>query len=310
MTKGSMHIEVLNNLLAAAPEALRHLSFTMLEVGALPLEGQEESFHQLAEIFPGSRIISVEVDEDLCAQLNVKAKKGQEFYPAALGRTQETRQFYLTRESMCCSLYPPNEALISRYYNMEPAMLESVTTTDTVSLDYFAGQHRIEDIDFIKIDIQGAELDVFMGGTNALRNVAAIVTEVEFVPHYVQQPLFGDVCAFLMSQGFMFHKFLGMASRALMPVVMNKNKSTGSQHMWSDAMFIRDIMRLEGLPADKLLKLGILSLIYDSPDVAFTCFHAADQKGGTDIGMKFLQAGRLTGTSKPARRRWPAIFRR
>ena len=66
----------------------------------------------------------------------------------------------------------------------------------------------MKSVDFIKIDIQGAELDVFKGGVDTLKDVVAIVSEVEFIPHYIDQPLFGDVCSFLTEKGFMFHKFL------------------------------------------------------------------------------------------------------
>ena len=39
-------------------------------------------------------------------------------------------------------------------------------------------------IDFIKIDVQGGELDVFKGGSKTLKNVLKIVCEVEFIQHY------------------------------------------------------------------------------------------------------------------------------
>ena len=38
-----------------------------------------------------------------------------------------------------------------------------------------------------------------------------IVSEVEFVEQYINQPLFGDVSSFLKKQDFMLHKFLGFA---------------------------------------------------------------------------------------------------
>ena len=46
------------------------LSFTILEIGAVPLEGKAEPFHQLLDIFPESRIIAFEIDGKLCAELN------------------------------------------------------------------------------------------------------------------------------------------------------------------------------------------------------------------------------------------------
>ncbi len=75
-------------------EAAGPLSFTILEIGALPLDGEEEPFSQLLNIFPGSRIIAFEVDATLCEELNRKAKPGITYYPMALGRTEEKRTFY------------------------------------------------------------------------------------------------------------------------------------------------------------------------------------------------------------------------
>ncbi len=50
-----------------------NLSFTILEVGALQVEEQAEPFHQLLDIFPESKIIAFEVNENLCEELNKKA---------------------------------------------------------------------------------------------------------------------------------------------------------------------------------------------------------------------------------------------
>jgi len=259
------------------------LSFTMLEVGALPVSGKKEPFHQLLDLFPESQIIAFEVDKNLCEELNRQAASGLRYFPVALGRTEERRPFYETNHPMCASLYEPNEKLISLYNNMEVAMLKSVGSIETQSLDYFAKENTIDSVDFIKIDIQGAELDVFQGGTNTLKDVVAIVSEVEFVHHYVDQPLFGDVCAFLAEQEIMFHKFLGMAGRSLKPIVIANNPNFPTQHMWSDAIFIRDIFKLPALSPSKLLKLGLLAFIYGSPDVTFQCFKNYDEKKGTNI---------------------------
>ena len=54
-----------------------------------------------------------------------------------------------------------------------------------------------------------------MGGVGTLTDVVAIASEVEFIPLYIDQPLFGDVCAFLAKHDFMFHKFLGLCGRFL-----------------------------------------------------------------------------------------------
>ena len=279
-----MAIEKRNKLLAEKVQDIEpKLSFTILEIGALPLEGKQEPFYQLLDIFPDSKIIAFEVDEELCDQLNNKARTGIKFFPIALGRTEERRVFYQTFNPMCSSLYKPNEKLIDLYQNMEFARLKSVENIETVSLDYFIKEYGIDTVDFIKIDIQGAELEVFQGGVNTLKSVVAIVCEVEFIQHYIDQPLFGDVCAFLAENKIMFHKFLGMAGRTLKPIAIDNNPNYPTQHIWCDAVFIKDIFKLAVLDPEKLLKMGLLAFIYGSPDVTYQCFKYYDQKKGTNL---------------------------
>jgi hypothetical protein len=127
-----------------------------------------------------------------------------------LGRTEEAVTFYETNHPMCGSLYKPDDKLLAMYNNLEVAMLKSSAIVDTVSLDFFVDNNDIETVDFIKIDIQGAELDVFIGGIRTLQDVTVIVSEVEFIPLYIDQPLFGDVCKFLRTQDIHFHKFVSL----------------------------------------------------------------------------------------------------
>ena len=50
------------------------------------------------------------------------------------------------------------------YNSLNIAYLKNITEIKTISLDEFFNNHDLEYVDFIKIDIQGAELDVFKGG--------------------------------------------------------------------------------------------------------------------------------------------------
>ena len=282
--------EKLNKMSQAIAQVVSPFTFSILEVGALPLKGtMAEPFHILLDIFPGSKVTAFEVDGSLCETLNASARPEIRYHPVALGINDATCTFYETAHPMCCSLYKPNETLLSKYHNLGVAMLKSVSTISTTSLDSFSDANNINDIDFIKIDIQGAELDVFKGGGKSLKNTVAIVSEVGFIPLYEGQPLFGDVCNFLGKQGFMFHKFLGIAGRTLKPTIIDNNLNHPSQHMWSDAVFIRDIQTISNLSANKLLKMGILAFLYGSPDVAYSCFSIFDEKMSANLSGKFLE---------------------
>lgn len=270
-------------------EANRPLTFNMFEVGARGIHGKDEPFYRLLTLFPGSTIAAFEPDEALCASKNASPRAGVTHFPFALGRSEETRDFYNTADPMCSSLYEPNAELMDCYNNMEVARVTGVSRIDTVSLDHFVSEHGMGPVDFIKIDIQGAELDVFQGGVGTLKNVLAIVSEAEFIEHYLGQPLFGDVCSFLSEQKLQFQKILGVGGRTLKPVVLHGDPNLCSQQMWADILFFRHLFGQEKLTGDEYLKIAAFALVYDCLDVAIFCCREVDIMEKVTIGQDFLR---------------------
>ena len=265
------------------------INFTLIEVGAVQVHHDEiEPFYQLLDHFPSSKIIGFEIDEDVCAKQNFEARAGVKYYPHALGQFNETRDLFVTNSPLCSSLYEPNEELISLYNNLEVVYLKSKSKLKTTTLDQFLNENRIKSVDFIKIDVQGAELEIFKGGKKALKEVLKIVCEVQFVPIYKNQPLFGDICQYLDDNDLMFNKFLGIAGRALRPVKLDNDPNKRSQMLWADATFIRQIQTIPQLENDKILKLSLLSAVYDSPDLIHYCLHNFDQKNSTSLASEWL----------------------
>ncbi len=264
------------------------LAFNMLNIGALPIKGAEEPFWQLLDHFPASCLSAVELDPELCDELNRHAPARVRYYAAAIGLREERRQLYQTVHPMCTSLYRPDERYCDLYHGLEDTRLKSVGEVATVSLDQFVADRALGEIDFVKIDVQGAELDVFTGGAGALRKLLCVVTEVEFVPMYENQPLFGDVAACLRRQGMMFHKFLGMAGRVMKPLALNGSALYPAQFMWSDAVFVRDLFDLAALSGEQLLKLAVIFDIYDSKDAALHVLRRYDAQAGDDLADIYL----------------------
>jgi FkbM family methyltransferase len=278
---------MLIDLIKAAGIELR---FTMIEVGALPLSERQEPFYRLLEDVPRSRLCAFEVDAALCARWNQDGRPGTRFFPVAIGGSNGKRPFYETAHPMCASLLPPDERWLDIFAELEVMRLQRVTEIETVTLDDFAAGEGIGPVDFIKIDIQGAEREAFRGARVVLRDVLLIVSEVEFVPLYVGQPLFADVDTDLRQQGFMFHKFLGISGRAAKPVVLNNNPCFAVQQMWSDAVFIRDLFQLDDRPTGQLLKLAVLLELYGSPDLAHYLLRVCDRRGGAALAERYLQS--------------------
>lgn len=68
-------------------------------------------------------------------------------------------------------------------------------------------QRRLDDvldsgIDILKLDLQGAELAALEGAGELLQRTRLVLTEVEFVALYRDQPLFADIDRHLRAKGF------------------------------------------------------------------------------------------------------------
>tara|TARA_B100000780_G_scaffold222507_1_gene161615 strand:+ start:840 stop:1709 length:870 start_codon:yes stop_codon:yes gene_type:complete len=277
------NLEKLDSFLTLVKSFNKSLKFEIIEVGAHPYGGKEELFYRLLDFFPNSKVNAFEIDETECQKLNKLSKNGVQFFPYALGYKEEVRKFYETNHPMCSSLYEPDIELLKLYHNLEVAYLKNISEIKTISIDKFMETEKIKTVDFIKIDIQGAELDVFKGANKCLENILSIVSEVEFIQIYKNQPLFGDVCSFLNRKDIMFHKFLGLAGRSLKPIIINNEKNYPIQHIWSDAVFIKNIFKIPYLDNSQLLKLSVFSYLYGSPDLTVFCLQNYDKKNKTNM---------------------------
>lgn len=119
----------------------------------------------------------------------------------ALGATDHTGTLHLTRYRASSSLLEPNLPLLTKmaegsFYEVEEKIPVAITTLDSAL--------RTNDlsIDFLKIDVQGYELEVLNGASKALNQVIGCELEVSFIEIYKNQPLFAEVDQFMRSRGF------------------------------------------------------------------------------------------------------------
>lgn len=75
---------------------------------------------------------------------------------------------------------------------------------ESISIDEFCSEQHIEQIDILKLDIQGGELGALKGaqGMLAQKKIKLIYTEAYFVMQYINQPLFYDISLFLHNIGY------------------------------------------------------------------------------------------------------------
>lgn len=77
---------------------------------------------------------------------------------------------------------------------------------ETITLKMFCQQNKIPCIDFIHMDVQGAELMVLNGATDFISSIKAIWLEVSKINFYKDQPLVNDVKEFMYKNNFLLIK--------------------------------------------------------------------------------------------------------
>jgi FkbM family methyltransferase len=73
---------------------------------------------------------------------------------------------------------------------------------DLVTLDEIRAQETFQQVDFLKIDTQGWELEVLAGAQALLPDVRVVQAECNFVPQYEGSSTFSEVDMYLRAHGF------------------------------------------------------------------------------------------------------------
>ncbi len=100
-------------------------------------------------------------------------------------------------------MYAASECNSLTAYAPEPSLNRTSLGTaervpvQTWTLDQFCAEQRLDQIDLLKVDTQGAELRVLAGGVNVLtsRRIRLLALEVSFVPLYEQQAEADEILA-------------------------------------------------------------------------------------------------------------------
>lgn len=142
--------------------------------------------------------ISFEPDPDEYTSLLSKLNHNDLLLQNALAEINGSKNFYLTKNRGCSSLYRPNSDLLNNFPDHDRFTIERTLTIDTVKLDDLIQQNKINTLHFIKLDTQGSELDILKGALpSILKNLVGIELEVEFQEMYKGQPTFSEVDQFI-----------------------------------------------------------------------------------------------------------------
>lgn len=184
---------------------------TILDIGGC--EGEESI--RYSRIFPFSTIYIFEPlpdNQDLIVQ-NLEKYKSENviLMPIAVSDEKGISQFHVSSghpnhesnkldwnfgNKSSSLLYPEKEN------NQKWLLFDKQINVNTITLHSFFVENKIEEVDFVHMDVQGAELKVLMGAKEHMKNIKAIWLEVADIELYKGQPLRVDIENFMKASGF------------------------------------------------------------------------------------------------------------
>lgn len=217
-------------------------------------------------------------------KLESAKQENETYYPYAIGSSRPAT-FHVCKGQSFSSIFPPSLKHIRHLGHWGGAMQVSQTAEMKI--------HALDDVpdlskpDFLKMDVQGAELEILEGGQNCLSDAIAIMPEIRFFRLYEGEPMFGELDTALRNMGFMLVKILPGATLRITSSQMQRIRPamTRSQMIDADAIYIRDMVDHRYCD-EQLKRLAILcDGIFDAVDITLRCLDLLVEQGVSDASV-------------------------
>lgn len=220
-------------------------------------------------------LVLYDADAD-CFQQMEKAEKGPwgrvSIYPYCIGKKSGKGSFNINFHATTSSLYEFNNEFDDYTFMPNPAYGEyrlgdACQFVKSVEVDLFSLEDALKQansraIDFLSLDVQGAEYDVLDGAKDFLRDhCLGIQLEVEFLPIYKGQKTFSQINELMDEIGFELVE-LNRFGR-LSPMILPMGFRSREQLIYAEAVYLKKkelAVRTKDINA--LYKLALFCLIY------------------------------------------------
>jgi len=157
-----------------------------------------------------SIVCCFEPDPEAAERLNREASEGGQtnlkVFPVALASSEAERTLYVTNVPTGSSLLKPGSDFGNSFSAPGYFYPLREVTVKTRPLRDVLLESGIPRADGIKIDVQGAELEVLAGlGRMLSETTLAVELEIGFPGGYIDQPGFGEIDAFMNKAGFLLY---------------------------------------------------------------------------------------------------------
>ena len=147
--------------------------------------------------FPQASFVLFEANADNAVHLAGGHLSGHRHFTVALSAQDGEKPLFLPRagDATGTSLYRENSA----HYDAGNLVVRAVATA---RLDTLVAAEKLPPANLIKIDVQGAELDVIAGAKTALSRCEALIIELSLASYNKDAPLIGETLPAITQLGF------------------------------------------------------------------------------------------------------------
>lgn len=209
-----------------------------------------------------------------------KSNPNKKYYNFAIG-DGSNKVLNICKSPGMTSFLEPDLEYLSKFHLFERlSKIQKSVEVKTKKLDEIQ-----DDIDFLKIDVQGYESEIIKYGQNKISNALVIQIETSPIPLYKNEKTFSYVISQLEELGFCLHMFNNINTRMFKPMLLNNNPYKGLHHLFQlDCVLIKDFSVIEKFDYEKLIKL-ILILFYSfkSYDLVYYLINILDKNHNTNF---------------------------
>lgn len=244
------------------------------------------------------RIYCFEPDEEECRRLAAEAAPHVTYVCAAVGGVAGRATLYQTHHPAGSGLYAARMNYFGRLLNRDNQVVEAEHAVEVRTLDEVMKDFGSPNVDFIKLDVEGAEVDVLNGSPGILqsKSLLGIQSEIRFHREINGSSPFYELEALVSGQGFRLYdlQYYHQSRRVLpYPGLADYRMPSGErffaytthgQIQDGDALYFRDLLIepnravAETLSSAGLLKLCALLEIYSLNDCAAELIVANEER--------------------------------
>jgi FkbM family methyltransferase len=158
-------------------------------------------------VFPDTKILAIEPQTRCEPSLRQMAHE--------LGGVTIAQILVGARAAAAVPFYQQEFTGISSVLREPEAPAVATVPKDMVTLDELIASEEFPQPGLIKLDVQGYELEVLRGGSQALAGAEVVLMEVNLLPIYEGAPLLHETIAFMTDGGFRAYDFCSAMRRPL-----------------------------------------------------------------------------------------------